>query len=289
MSSNMYNPEVFAVLTAYDQKNKASSAFKLPHNSKWFRPAAGGVAERPIINSREATPAEDSQSEDEGASAVDRLVLPFSKLMQLENVSDGIQAGTSTISSHILLGHRGIQGISSRQYNIAVDENLCIWLHDYHSTHGTAVESNGQNQKVARRKETWILAYKPGNRNVLGDITIYSGGMITKIEFPNQAKRIPDSQYVTNLRAFADMCKGKDGVAPNQGLGLDNEPPTEPPSEAQTLTERLIYYKEREIGKGSFGVVHRLIRARDGKFFAAKTFESPANDRKRRREEARGG
>jgi hypothetical protein len=29
----MYGPNIFAVLTAYDQKNKASSAFKLEHNS----------------------------------------------------------------------------------------------------------------------------------------------------------------------------------------------------------------------------------------------------------------
>lgn len=59
-----------------------------------------GVAEEPTIDSREATPAEDAQSEDEEAGAVDRLVDTFKELEKLLN---GIQLGTST-SSHILLG-----------------------------------------------------------------------------------------------------------------------------------------------------------------------------------------
>ena len=33
----MYDYKVFAVLTTYDYKNKASSVFKLLENSRWFR------------------------------------------------------------------------------------------------------------------------------------------------------------------------------------------------------------------------------------------------------------
>lgn len=120
----MCDHNVFAVLTAYDQKNKASSAFKLPLYSRWFRNAVGGVAEKPTIDSREATPAEDSQSDDDKPSAVDRLVITFSELM--ENPLNAIQAGTNPTSSHILLGHRGTKGISARQYNIVVDDDLWI-------------------------------------------------------------------------------------------------------------------------------------------------------------------
>jgi hypothetical protein len=71
----MYDHNVFAVLTAYDGKNKASSAFKLPENSTWFRPSVGGVAIKPIIDSRQATPAEDGQSDEGELSVVDRLVV----------------------------------------------------------------------------------------------------------------------------------------------------------------------------------------------------------------------
>jgi len=86
------------VLTAHDQKNKAGSAFELEHNLRWFCKATGAVALEPTINSRETTPAEDSQSDDEDeekASAVDRLVISFKKLLALDNLQNGLQLGTN--------------------------------------------------------------------------------------------------------------------------------------------------------------------------------------------------
>ena len=179
----MYEHNVFAVLTASDQKNKASSAFKPPLNSRWFHGAVGGVAEEPTINSRNPTPAEDSQSDNNEPSAVDRLVVTFSELTN--NPLNAIQAGTNPTSSHILLGHRGTKRVSARQYNIVVDDNLWIWLHDYHLTHGTEVGHNGQNQQEVRKNETWILAYAPGTQKIFEELSIHSGSLALKIEFPN--------------------------------------------------------------------------------------------------------
>lgn len=116
----MYDHRVFAVITANDSKNKAISAFKLARNAIWFQPAVGGVAEKATIGSREPTPGMEAEVDE------DRLVLTFSELMQLEGLGDGIQAGTSTATSHILLGHRGTSSISARQYSIVVDDKLCI-------------------------------------------------------------------------------------------------------------------------------------------------------------------
>ena len=112
----MYGPDVFAVFT-----NKASSAFELEHNLRWFRKATGGVAVAPTINSRETTPAEDSQSDDddnnvkEEDSAVDRLVVTFDQLLALDNPHNGLQLGTNPLVSHVLLGYRGTKGISGKQ------------------------------------------------------------------------------------------------------------------------------------------------------------------------------
>ena len=115
----MYGSDVFAVITAHDQKNKAGTALELEHNSRWFRKATGGVALEPTMDSRETTPAEDLQSdeEEEGeiASNVNRLVVSFSTLLALDNLENGLQLGTNPILSHILLGHRGTKGISGRQ------------------------------------------------------------------------------------------------------------------------------------------------------------------------------
>ena len=115
----MYSSDVFAVITAHDQKNKASNALEMEHNSRWFCKATGGVALKPTMGSREITPAEDSQTDDEKEeeipSNVNRLVVAFSKLLALDNLENGLQLGTNPILSHILLRHRGTKGISGRQ------------------------------------------------------------------------------------------------------------------------------------------------------------------------------
>ena len=209
--------------------------FQLPENSRWLRKAVGGVAEQPTIDSREVTPAEDLHFEDEEASAVDRLVVTFDGL--LENLENGVVLGSNPKKSHILLGHRGTGGISAKQCSITVDDKLHIWLPDCQSTHGTAVGYGGQNEKQVRKRETWILAYEPGILNPFGKTTIHSGSLAVGIEFPNHTTTHPHSQYVKNLRAFADKCmkaaeKSKQDDPAVGGLGLDSEPSTAAPSEA---------------------------------------------------------
>ena len=187
----MYDHNIFAVLTAYDGKNKANSAFKLPENSTWFCPSAGGVAIKPTIDTRQATPAEDGESDEEELSIVDRLIVTFDELLENENLENGLQLGTNPISSHILLGHRGTKGISAKQCKITVDDNLCIWLHDYHSAHGSAVGYNGQNQHEMRKSETWILAFEPDEENPFEEITVHLGSLAVEIKFINHTIAYP--------------------------------------------------------------------------------------------------
>jgi hypothetical protein len=99
------------------------------------------------------------------------------------------------------------------------------------------------------------------------------------IEFPNHQGK--EAQYIENLRALIKKAR-KDEVPGVQGLGLVSPAATEPPSEAQTTSERLVYFNECEIGSGTFGRVFRLIRARDGKYFAGKVFTPPGTSKKRR-------
>ena len=109
-----------------------------------------------------------------------------------------------------------------------------------------------------------------------------------RIRFPNHMAAPP--LYVKNLRAFVQKCREaaeRNKVDPLgvDALGLESEPATQAPSEAQTLHDRLIYYEVKEIGQGIFGRVHKVIKARDGKVFAAKIFKPPHNRNKRRRDE----
>ena len=119
----MYGHNVFAVLMEIDDQNNARSAFNLPQNARWLRKATGGVAEVPTIDSRQPTPTT-GPSMDETSDATDRLILAFDELPR--DLPNGVQLSTNPRSSHVLLGHRGTQGISARQYNITVNDELRI-------------------------------------------------------------------------------------------------------------------------------------------------------------------
>lgn len=155
-----------------------------------------------------------------------------------------------------------------------------IWLHDRYSSHGTSVAYDGQKIDERRVNETRLLAYEPSRRSRLGRLTIDSGGLMIGIQFPNHSSR--DTLYRENLRAFVNKVK-EDAVPRVQGLGLASQTETESPSEARTASERLLYFREREIGSGTFSRVFRPIRLRDGKHFAAKIVTPPANNSQKRR------
>ena len=269
----MYGHNVFAVLTPIDKRNNARSAFYLPQNAKWLRRVNGGVAEVPTIDSRQPTPAT-GPSMDETSDATDRLILTFDELPR--DLPNGVQFGTNPRSSHVLLGHRGTQGISARQYNITVDDELRIWLRDY-STHGTAVGYNGQNETEFRKGQTWILCLQPGIPNIFEEITIHSGHLAIQVMFPNH--EAADLRYLQYLRET--LKKSSEAVPPLDGLGLDSNPDTATPSQAQTSTGPDIYFEETRIGCGAFGEVMRAIRTRDAKFVAIKKFSPRVNKRGR--------
>jgi len=276
----MYDHNVFAILTGCDGKDRANSAFRLPENSTWFRPSFGGVAVRPTIDSRQTTPAEDADSEEEELSVMDRLVVTFDELLKARNIGNGVQLGTNVSSSHILLGHRGTKGVSAKQCNITVDDDLCIWLHDYRSGYGTAVGYSGQNQREVRKSETWILAYKPGEENPFGKITIHAGSLAIEVKFINHATGEP--QYVEALRAFLRKCKDagqecKENISTFGELGLSSEPSTGVPTETRTIYDTPMYFRDQLLGRGAFGEVHKIIRIRDGRVLAAKTFKPIGN------------
>lgn len=214
---------------------------------------------------------------------MDRLVVAFNGLLENKKFENGLQLGTNPISSHILLGHRGTKGVSAKQCNITVDDSLLIWLHDYHSAHESAVAHNGQNQYEVRKSETWILAFEPGKKNIFKEITIHAGRLSVEIKFVNHT--LADPQYVKNLRAIAKKCKeaaqrNKKDLPAISGLGLSCEPPTAAPTESPAINNMLIYFHDQLLGNCAFGKVYKVIRIRDGKILAAKTFRPPASVKK---------
>jgi len=119
-----------------------------------------------------------------------------------------------------------------------------------------------------RKNETWILSRGPGTRTRWKDITIHAGGLEIKIEFPNQ--RVGPPEYVKNLRAFFE--RSQTALPSVEALEFDSYPTTTAPSQSRTPSQQPIYLNDGLIGRGEFGEVRRVIKARDGKVYAAKTF-----------------
>lgn len=282
---SMYDPNIFAVLTALDRQNNAITAFRLPENANRFQSATGGVASEPTINSREPTPSPLPLSgEDDGVdkSATECIILTFDD--PPKNPLVGWQFGTDK-KSDVLLGHRGTRGISGRQYNITVDSRGWIFLHDYHSSYGTAVGYGNQKQAEVRKRETWILSRGPGSNSEWEDTTIHSYELAIRIEFPNQRAGRPEHRE--SLRTF--FAQSQTTLPAVETLDFDSFQSTATPSQYQTPSHRPIYLDGGRIGKGEFGEVHKVISMRDGLYYAAKTFIHPfkASDsgQKRKRDE----
>lgn len=272
----MYDHNVFAVLIAVDNENQPRSAFNLPENARWLPKGVEGVAQVPIIDSRQPNLATDSSPMDlnQPFDATDRLILTFDEL--LKDLSSGVQLGTNPRSSHVLLGHRKTRGVNAIRYNIIVADDLRIWLRDY-STHGTAVGYDGQNETECRFREKWILSLPPGCDNPFKRVTIISGGFKIWIMFPNH--QAADTRYLENLQKLVDS--KSEAIPLPDGLGLHSIPATATRRQAQTLSESAIYFEERSLGSGALGEIMKAIRTRDGKFVAIKKFKSWTNKGRR--------
>lgn len=274
----MTNSDIFLSLTPRDRANWASSAFKLPHNSRWLRKAElRAVADRPLIGSRESTPAFEPELVHGSTSSEERLVVTFSELFK-HRKDNNVYLGTDPRTCHILLGYRGTAGISARQCAITIDSELCLWLRDS-STYGTAVECDQQNRAEVRRKYEWILAQAPGTKRLFDDITVHVGALSFGVEFPNH--EFPDAEYLENLEKIAALVnvagQPEEASLIMGSLGLRSNTTTAAPSGMTTPRDQHIYYDRGIIGKGAFGEVRKVVEAHSGRLLAAKKF-FPPND-----------
>ena len=271
----MLDPKLFAVLTAHDKSNLAREAFGLPENVRCYRKTTEGIAQEPIIGSREPTPAPQPPPEsnyESGHHILLRLDDPP------KDPKTGWQFGTNPRVSDVLLGHRGTAGISSRQFCITITDQFRVELHD-ESRYGIIVSHNGQAKKVVLKDDKRLLSFEPGAHEQWKKIIVYvpdGKGLAFEIEFPNQ--REGKGEYWKNLRAFVEKCRT--ALPAVSGLGLDSNPPTAPTSRQPQTPQRLpVYYDGGEIGRGEFGLVRKLIDLRGGKIYAVKEFDPKAPTR----------
>ncbi|KAL8769043.1 MAG: hypothetical protein Q9209_004829 [Squamulea sp. 1 TL-2023] len=269
----MLDPKLFAVLTA--KSNSAREAFGLTENMHCYRKTIEGIAQEPMINSREPTPAP-QPSPNANHESGDRIILRLDDMLKDPKI--GWQFGTNPRVGDVLLGHRGTGGISSRQFYITITENFRVELHD-ESRYGTVISHDGQAKDVVLRNDKRLLTYEPGAREQWKEIIVFvpdDTGLAFQIEFPNHRQR--GCEYWKNLRAFVEECRT--ALPAVNGLGLDSNPPTAPISrQPWTPRRRPVYFDGGEIGRGESGLVRKLIDLRGGKTYAVKEFNPKAPTR----------
>ncbi|KAI9884408.1 MAG: hypothetical protein M1823_003818 [Watsoniomyces obsoletus] len=267
----MADSNIFAVLTACDKSNLARDAFGLPENEHRYRYRKGPeiIAQEPLIDSREATPAPQVEETEGGSEYGDCILLRFND--DLKDPQKGWQFGTNPRVSDVLLGHRGTHGISGHHFHITITEQLRIELHD-DSRYGTVVMHEGQGTNMILKADKRLLGFEPEAQERWNEILVYvpdKDGLAFRIEFPNHQEG--GRNYRENLGTFLKHCRAAHPVL--GALGLESTPTTAPISRQSRTPHKLpVLHDLGEIGRGQFGQVHKLIDLRGGQIYAAKMF-----------------
>ena len=268
----MEDPNVFAVLIPRDSKDLARDAFRLDENAYCYHKPIKVVVEEPANPSREPTPAPQRPLPGDYDS-LDHVLLTFDKI---KDPKRGWQLGKHSPSCDVLLQGNG--GISRRHLHIKINNKFYVELHD-DSTHGTAVGYDGEAKSEVRKKDQWILSFEPGIPPRWEEVIIYVPNeeeLAFEIEFPNH--HLGRNEYMVNLQAFLDQSRTT--LPSVGGLDINTNPATAAPSQSRTPRQRPIYLGDEEIGRGEFGEVHRVIKARNGEYYAVKKFSKPSPDKK---------
>lgn len=279
----MDNPDVFAILTPCDgyKGENAATAFRQPHNDARYRNAAERITAKPVIGSREPTPAPLSPSLQK-LEYTHCLVLRFSDF--IINTANGVLFGRNKKCCDVLIQ---CPGVSSQHFAIVIKEDGSWYLEDFLSRFGTAVGYDGKAAGQKRTRDRWIIAHPPKTPKQWDELIVYAGDVAFQIDFPHQ--EVGPREYVANLEAFIQKCRGALPIL--DALGLDSNQTTTAPSQLGTPNQHRqpIYIDCGEIGRGTFATVLKVMSSRDGLFYAMKKFfrppeETKKGERKRKRD-----
>ena len=265
---DMYDPNLFAVLTACDLGDRARGAFALPANVHFFLAETGDFVQEP-------TPARPPSPE--AASRLGhRILLHLDRLPK--DPRRGWLFGTDPGVCDVVLGHPGTPGISREHFSITLDLQFQVEIFNW-SRFGAAVRCNGGLRTPGSSKCKRLLSFEPGFSRGWEEVMVYVpnvDGLAFKIDFPNH--RTGRREYRRNLRSFLRRCDA--APAPVRGWGLGSMASHSP------LDALTVCYDDGAIGRSRFGLVRRLVDVHKGRLYAAKTFnvKGPTDENRRLRE-----
>ena len=198
------------------------------------------------IPSREATPAPGQSGS--------QIQLTFDK--KPKNLEKGFVFGSDPKTCDVLLG-AWAAGFTRQHFRITFNARGDVILTDI-SRELTRVSYDGEDLPT-RNDFTWILFYDYENITV----TLNEGEMKIilefKVEWPENRKSCK-LEYQAHRDAYLEECwKATPSLS---RLGIESKESVVSP----------IYLKKEELGRGSFGTVHKVVNVSTGNEYAGKTF-----------------
>lgn len=282
----MEDPNLIATLIPTDEYKLTENAFRLDRNKNRYLSPTQGIAEGPMISSREATPAKEML--DDGHCKYDfthRLQLTFDQ--KPKDPIKGYSFDTNPQVCDILLGQRGARGISELHFCITFDDTIDdkekhLILRDS-STNGMAVGYSGQATEEVRHNFTWILDLKKEEGK--WEVEVHVRRLEFKIELASH--NTCKAEYDKKVEKFLN--NSRTTLSSLDMLGIDSYTTIAQSSQSLTFRQYPIYIRERKLGSGAFERVDKVIDVSIGAIYARKEFyESQwgkGNERKRQQKE----
>ncbi|KAI9826027.1 MAG: hypothetical protein M1826_006825 [Phylliscum demangeonii] len=259
----MEDPNLIAILIPSDNLRRAETAFRHERNKdRYVAPIV--VDEGHVFSSRDGTPALDEPiDEHREYETAHRLALSFDE--KPKDPTKGFCFGAHPDICDVFLGDRRL-GISNIHFYLTFNEKKEPIIRDC-STRGTAVSYSGQASDQLRNHFTWILS--PPKEEGSWDIEVHLSQLSFKVILAEHLARA--KEYDGNVDGFLHE-------DPTLG-GLAIYTPTEPAS-LSLSPRRPIYIRERELGRGAFGLVDKVINVSSGAIYARKQFYEPRWERR---------
>ncbi|MCJ1249960.1 hypothetical protein MMC30_007186 [Trapelia coarctata] len=247
----MEDPNLLLELIAYHERG--ARAFRLDHNhARYLRPKE----ERSFqYDSRGTTPS--VNSEDEDVDSHHRIQLSLDEMPK--DLSQGFVFGSNPKVCDVVIGHRD-DGVSGRSFVITIDSQRRLVVRS--AEFAIAVSYDGQAATQKRSNFTWILF--PGVKT----IEIIVSRQPFEVKIANHAGS--EIKYQELVEAY--LRESKNAPVPFNHLNIDSQNTTAAPTEPESPKQLPVYYKDKILGQGEFGTVHRAFDVSTGFVYACKEF-----------------
>jgi len=230
----------------------AEGAWNQPQNQDRCPPASESDDGVRNISSREATPAIERHGS--------RLQLNFDN--KPKNLEKGFVFGSDPQVCDVFLGERGA-GFSRQHFRITFNERRQVI---FENTSRTEARVSYDGEILPDRNHfTWILFSHYQNI----EVKMGKEHLIFKVKWPANREDYK-AEYDAHCDAYLEDCRN--ALPALSQLGVESQQTTALLTAQRSPRQQPIYLPEEELGRGSFGTVHKVVDVSTGYEYAGKIF-----------------